>query len=76
MSGRKKMVEFTVRISPDEHEALQMVASFKGKSMSDVNREALRAYLIAEAADGRIERWAKEAGRRFSATIKRLTEDT
>ncbi len=75
MSGQEK-VTFTVRISSDEHDALKVVASFKGKSMSDVNREALRAYLVAEAADGRIEQWAMAAGPRFRATIKRLTKHT
>lgn len=47
-SGRVKMTErqdFTVRMTPDEHQALRLYCATTGRSMNDVVLSAVRDYL-------------------------------
>lgn len=39
--------QFSIRISPSEKKELQALADERGKSLSEVTRQALRAYLYA-----------------------------
>lgn len=43
------MTTMTVRLTPEEHAALQAVCELSGKSRSEVVREALRDYRLRHA---------------------------
>lgn len=62
----------TLRLNPDESDALRAQATAEGRSMNDVARAAVREYLANHGADEQVRRSMAEALPRYQELFERL----
>ncbi len=62
----------TLRLTPDEAEALRRRAELEGRSMQDVAREAVREYVERTSRRELLDRVLDEELPRFAEALERL----
>ncbi len=62
----------TLRLSDEEAQALRRRAELEGRSMQDVAREAVRAYIERESRRELLDRVLDEELPRFAEALERL----
>ena len=64
----------TLRLTPDESEALRRRAELEGRSMQEVAREAVREYIDRTSRQELLEQVLDEELPRFAEALRRLGE--
>ncbi|MBI2170318.1 MAG: DNA-binding protein [Actinobacteria bacterium] len=66
--------QMTIRLAPDEHEALKAYAFLTGKSMNDAARQAIAEFLVGSGREELFDQAVEDFRARYRVALDKLKD--